>query len=82
MKRYDIVFRAVSVSNRMIKVNLTNLLNRNDLFENSFIKTTVTVVIDNKVTDICKDILINLNDKRDKATLVKNILESLNLKNI
>lgn len=82
MKRYDLVFRALTVTNRMVKVNLTNFLNRNDLFESNINKTTVKVVKGKNITIIYKDILLNLNDKRDKITLVKNILESLNLKNI
>lgn len=82
MKRDDIVFRALTITNRMVKVNLTNFLNRNDLFESNIIKTTVKVVIGKNITTIYKDILLNLKDKRDKITLVKNILESLNLKNI
>lgn len=83
MKRCDITFRSTKVTNRMVRINLSNLFKRTSLFKSNFIKTTIKVSVNNNnIITLYKDVLINRKDKQDIKTLIKNILESLLLKNI
>jgi uncharacterized protein YprB with RNaseH-like and TPR domain len=82
MKRYDIKFRAYSVTDRMIRINLRNFFLRKSLFNSEYILVTAKVVQDNKNYYLVQRTLINLRGKQEIKTFTKNILESLVLQNI
>lgn len=82
MKRYDIIFRSVSVTNRLVRINLNNFFIRKNFFKSDYIISNIEAVINNKSYLLSKNVLINRKDNQEIQTLIKNVLSCLTQHNI
>ena len=82
MNRQDLIFRANQITNKMIRTNILNLFNRADLKNKAFIKLNINFVRENETIVLLKDLFINRTIKDEINTLIKNLIDSLNLKQI
>ena len=62
MYRQDILFRASTITNKYIRTNVLNLLNKTDLKNKVFIKLNISFVRENETIVLFKDLFIKSNN--------------------